>query len=1180
MRFLELNLLRYGCFTNRRLSFPTTSRLVVLYGPNEAGKTTSLRGLTDFLYGIDVRTTQNFVHDNKDLQLEGRLLDHRGTTHDWIRRKRNKQPLEDRAGQAVLGGLHAEILGGVSRETFESLFRMDHAGLVQGGEALREGKGELASSLFHAGAGIPGIQQILQQLEAEAEDLFKPRGSTSTLNKAFAQLEQHRDALRKEEFSASDWKQENQRVTALDRELRDLGERRMRLQSEEMQLSRWLDAQGLAHERTRLLRALQTLPKGPPVPETLLAECSTLEEGVRQTRQRVEQAREKSRRLQQQLAELPEPLPWADQRSPVESLVRKLAIYRSAREDFADVQGRTDSLRAEAVAQLRRVAPQLSLTGVARLLPTPELKRERQRLMTEFIELRAQIEQGLRDRQLRLDQAATEVEAPAPPDPAVLRHLLVESHRQGPPVTRLQAARERLESARRHLSPIVARLAPWRGAPEALATLPVPLLPTVERFLAERTEWERQRSALEQKMRTVEGDLEKAREEAEELTASGAVPTEAELQQARARRDLGWRLIRGEWLPGEGGGGTVAERAAFCEAEPLPEAFERAVRQADEIADRLRREADRVAVQARLQARREGLARQQLLLAGQQQKLEADGAAWQARWEAEWAPCGFLPLSPPEMRGWLEHREAAVERVLDLQQAADGLLECERQVSSQSTAVREELARLGSVPESLARGDMLWSFASQRAEELERDRQEHERQSATRRERRRTLDSLDQQLLAARGALERWIEAWNLAFPNFLLEAEQAAGALAPLSASVELAREWADTLQVVADHLATIAGNELRLAAMQKTQEEFETGQAAVCLRVGRDFTAVSPDVIVEQLERELQQDATHATRRTTWQEQLSLVQGELEQAERDAQQTEARFHANLTSGHATSLSELRELAQQDQQRKSLQAELHRVEADLDTRARGASLEQFTAELTARDVGQLELDLRRVQENMASVDQELQQKNREFGALQQALQVRERSESTAQHAQDIQAEIASIRTLALDYARIRMAATLLRRHLEQYRSRARDPILAETARLFSRLTLGAFESVQTDFDDQDQPVLIGLRPGESRRSVRIHQMSDGTRDQLFLALRLATLRQQFAAGVQLPVVMDDILINFDDDRSAATLEVLAELGGETQVLFFTHHARLVELARQVIPTGDLHVIELERFAG
>jgi uncharacterized protein YhaN len=92
--------------------------------------------------------------------------------------------------------------------------------------------------------------------------------------------------------------------------------------------------------------------------------------------------------------------------------------------------------------------------------------------------------------------------------------------------------------------------------------------------------------------------------------------------------------------------------------------------------------------------------------------------------------------------------------------------------------------------------------------------------------------------------------------------------------------------------------------------------------------------------------------------------------------------------------------------------------------------------------------------------------------------------------------------------------------------------------------------------------------------------MSDGTRDQLFLSLRLASLRQQFQQGIRLPVVMDDILINFDDDRSRATLEVLAELGGETQVLFFTHHARLVELARSVVPAGELHVIELERFAG
>ena len=87
--------------------------------------------------------------------------------------------------------------------------------------------------------------------------------------------------------------------------------------------------------------------------------------------------------------------------------------------------------------------------------------------------------------------------------------------------------------------------------------------------------------------------------------------------------------------------------------------------------------------------------------------------------------------------------------------------------------------------------------------------------------------------------------------------------------------------------------------------------------------------------------------------------------------------------------------------------------------------------------------------------------------------------------------------------------------------------------------------------------------------------MSTGTRDQLFLALRLASLERQLPMGEPLPFVVDDILVNFDDDRARASLEQLTELARRTQVLFFTHHSRLVELAQQTVPMELLKVHQL-----
>jgi uncharacterized protein YhaN len=63
--------------------------------------------------------------------------------------------------------------------------------------------------------------------------------------------------------------------------------------------------------------------------------------------------------------------------------------------------------------------------------------------------------------------------------------------------------------------------------------------------------------------------------------------------------------------------------------------------------------------------------------------------------------------------------------------------------------------------------------------------------------------------------------------------------------------------------------------------------------------------------------------------------------------------------------------------------------------------------------------------------------------------------------------------------------------------------------------------------------VLIGRR---GRDEVPVEGMSDGTRDQLYLALRIAALEQHFRANGPMPVVADDLLINFDDRRAAAAL--------------------------------------------
>jgi len=131
--------------------------------------------------------------------------------------------------------------------------------------------------------------------------------------------------------------------------------------------------------------------------------------------------------------------------------------------------------------------------------------------------------------------------------------------------------------------------------------------------------------------------------------------------------------------------------------------------------------------------------------------------------------------------------------------------------------------------------------------------------------------------------------------------------------------------------------------------------------------------------------------------------------------------------------------------------------------------------------------------------------------------------------------------------------------------------MLAVASGIFAKLTLGSFERLSVDYEGK-QPRLQGRRPdGEV---VDIEGLSDGTRDQLYLALRLAALETHLDKAHALPFIADDLFINYSDGRSRAGLAALGELSRKTQVIFLTHHEHLIPVVEEVLGT-DANVVRL-----
>jgi uncharacterized protein YhaN len=123
--------------------------------------------------------------------------------------------------------------------------------------------------------------------------------------------------------------------------------------------------------------------------------------------------------------------------------------------------------------------------------------------------------------------------------------------------------------------------------------------------------------------------------------------------------------------------------------------------------------------------------------------------------------------------------------------------------------------------------------------------------------------------------------------------------------------------------------------------------------------------------------------------------------------------------------------------------------------------------------------------------------------------------------------------------------------------------MLKRAGELFTILTCWSFKTLQLEFDDHDNMQLAGIR--QDGRRVPVAGLSCGTADQLYLALRIAAVEDYLGHADPLPFIADDLFINFDDKRAAAGFRVLGELAKKTQVLFFTHHEHLLEVARKAL---------------
>lgn len=1171
MKLLELHLQRFGPFTDRRLPLADGEQgLHVVLGRNEAGKTSALRGLRALLFGFAQRSGDDFVHERSLLRVGARVRAAGGTELLCYRRKGRKDTLLDDAGEAIAEAPLRALLGGIDAAAFDQLFGIDHAALVNGGQSLLDERGREAEALFGAGIGGVALNQALAALDTEAEQLFLPRGSKPLLNAAIAEYERIEREMRAASLAPTSWNTAR-RERNTSRQALEEAEAALRAASvRRSMLDRVRRSLPPLRRRADALQRLAELGDVPDLPEDFdkrtrrtLADRSAAGERIARNRKLLAE-------LGEQLGQLPVDEALLAGEAGLTELTERLGSYDKAMLDRPGLAAERDSLRAQAAERLAVLRPGLQPSDLAPLRPALARRRRVTTLAAERQQLDTDGERvGRALAAARQQVAVTEAglaSTPEPPDPRALAEAVATALRAGDPDRALDEALLRLHAQEKQASNELAALGNWQDTAAALLRAPLPGQEAVRQFDERFNALDARVQALGERRAEVETERQGQQVLLETLRRAGEVPAESDLLQARAQREHGWQLVRERWHAG-----NPSDDAAegFGDGAGLSATYAASVATTDALADRLRREADRVQQRAAAEVRFESAQRRLVELGDERARLDAEREATGEDWRRLWRESAVTPAPPREMAGWLQRAEALRSRLRECETLRD---EVERRRHARALArapLVAELAALGDVPTTTdeqadAALAPLLARASRRVESLEQAVAERRALSVERARLEGVVAEQADEALALSTRETKWQQQWS--------------GLAAELGMKPDLAPDEAlDELQALAEIIALgdNAGElDRRIAGIDGDSAGFEQHARSLLADIAPDLLEQPLTAAVRALAGRHREQVKARTRADAVRQQVESAKADLADAVRVHDTAEATLQ-ELCCVASCEPDALLPVLERHQHRRQQMAELRAEEKELAANGEGLTLEQLQAEAASMTpdgvAGELSQLIEQIEHGLQPRVRELA---RQLALAEQALHAMRGGDDAAVLAEQAEQQLAHVRHLAERYLRVHVAGRLLRGEMERYRRAYRDPILESASGCFAALTDGAFTSVESSLDADDEPVLIARRAGGEQ--LMVEGMSTGTRDQLYLALRMATLQARAAAAEPLPFIVDDILIQFDDPRTAATLAALAEFSRHTQVILFTHHGQVADLAHGLAGAGGgvfVHVL-------
>ena len=1057
------------------------------------------------------------------------------------------------------------LLHGVDGNVYRTLFAIGQEEITSGGQALLRSAGELGRALFGAGTGLTRLNRAMAQLDSRAGELFKPSASRPAINASLAKFKHLSRQVKELSKSTAavvklddELQQAETDLTLAVAQFTDLSNRRNLA-------TRVRATRPLVHARRRFREELTSLEEqGSRVADGVPTRLAELQQLRLKAKLAVTLATTELHDLRGEISLLRVDESLLEQADLVSSLIEDIGALRQNMKDLPSLNKQVGDLERE-LDSLRRALPAgcpldsqgLPTISGAILVTIRRLIKERQVLDASLQSTRGL----LADASLKLRSATEDIAATDPShDVTQLRIAVARIRQEG----RLEVARDETLRRATEIEGHIAATLMSLGLGVAPADADRLVLPAAHRIAEVDAAVKQAAAGVDQ----CNAHLQELRQQREpplaalnELLRQDAPPSEQELIGARAQRNQGWQLVRSAWLDDDGDAEMISR---WTEGQSLESAYEAAVEQADEIADRLRLEANAVERRSLLERRLQEIDQALTAELDQLQRATAQAATTQQKWVGLWAPLGIGAGNRQDMdESLVRIRRAASDAVT--------LRDLRAEASTKGAAIERHLQDLRtlltqvgeSIAESLSLASVL-GLADEvcRRSDNARDKRvglQHAVANLS-----ENVRGLEDGLVSVGNRLSAWTTQWADAVSGLGLTR-----ATEPSDVDAIVA-----TISTIGIKFDAFLEKQRRVSGIERRNEQITERLAGAigALPDHTDIDVSQPELAIGVLQARFKVAQDAATARQSLHTRLTKKLEDAKQARKQIEQSELQIAAMVATEGVADERLLSEAVVRTQRCDELAKEISDLELQL-IASTGLSLDRLNGEVDDFEDTDLETEIGLLISQSSQADTLRNERAVRVGELRKERADIDASDRAATEAENAQEVLADLMRDTDEYVRVILARALLDEQIIDYRERNKGPILGRASQLFRDLTLDRHTGLDTDLDDKGVPIILAKTASGS--TLDVAHLSTGACDQLYLALRLAALEHFVQQNRRLPVILDDLFVHFDDDRTEAGLRVLQGLSEHTQVILFTHHERIAAQAEDVLVPSSVKIFRL-----